>query len=98
MFSKRTLMPLRGYMYFVKYVAGSALIPSVRRMMFFRFSFATRCACFEEICDVGRPHTRAEYSPKQRSYSVRPRFRTPHSSNECSFRGGASDDFNVAIR
>ena len=47
-------------MYFVKYVVGSALIPSVRRMMFLRFSFATRCACFDEICDVGSPHTRAE--------------------------------------
>src|SRR5437660_1222717 len=60
MFSKSTLMPLRGYMYFVKYVAGSALMPRVLRMMFFRFSFATRCACFDEICDVGRPHTLAE--------------------------------------
>ena len=47
-------------MYLVKYVAGSALMPSVRRMMFFRFSFATRCACFDEICEVGRPQTRAE--------------------------------------
>ena len=26
-------------------------------MMFFRLSLATRCACFDEICDVGRPQT-----------------------------------------
>ena len=31
--------------------------------------------------------------PKHRSYSVRPRFRTPHSSNESSFFAGANIDF-----
>ena len=35
-------------------------MPSVRRMMFLRFSLATRCACFDEIWLVGSPHTRAE--------------------------------------
>ncbi len=66
-------------------------------MMFLRFSFATRCACFDEIWLVGSPHTRAEYKPKHRSYSVRPRLRTPHSSNESSFFAGAKNDLTVAI-
>ena len=43
------------------------MMPSVRRMMFLRFSLATRCACFEEIWLVGRPHTFAEYLPKHKS-------------------------------
>ena len=34
--------------------------------------------------------------PKHRSYSVRPRLRTPHSSKESSRFGGASVDFMVA--